>query len=290
MAERLVDELPVAAAPARARGLFRWIGGKRDLVDRVTPLIRDHLEDTRGRLVSLFYGSGAIERVVGGLQLGAEACPDLLHLFDDLKRFGAHMLHAALLEFDSWFPRSHEGYVAAVARTRLSAPMRSARFIWISSMCFNGIWRVNSRGQVNQPEDPSRLSSPSALPPLEAFVSFTQQIAITEFVVGWDTAWKRALQRDLLLADPPYMGKRGFREYTKDRFTDGAQRMLAMRLREHVEHGGGIIAFNSTVAEPLYRWATCELVKRRGRVSCKGDKRDDVDQMLITAGLRGGVE
>jgi len=44
-------------SPMPERGLFRWAGAKRHLVERVGPLIRAHREATGGRLISLFFGA-----------------------------------------------------------------------------------------------------------------------------------------------------------------------------------------------------------------------------------------
>jgi len=63
-------------------------------------------------------------------------------------------------------------------------------------------------------------------------------------------------------------------------------RLLASRLRELVKQRAcAVVAFNAPGAASLYHWATVEEVSRSGRISCKGDGREDVAEILITAGL-----
>lgn len=271
---------------ASERGLFRWPGGKGHLVERLAPLLRRHATHRGGLTVSLFYGSGAIERAAGCVRLAADASPELLGLYDDLQQLGPAAVYAALLQFDAQTERTKDGYNLARSRFGLPAPLRSGRFLWLSAMAFNGIWRVNARAVMNMPPDPARLASKTTLPPRDAFDAFAEQLRDTRFVNGWRTAWMERRRTDLLFADPPYMGKGAFRSYTKDGFDDGAQRMLAQCLREHVDQGGALIAFNGPVAARLYeKWAHVEVSMRPGTVSSKGDEREEVGELLITAGL-----
>lgn len=271
---------------AADRALFRWVGGKSYAVPSLAPLIRAHLELHGGQLVSLFYGSGAIERAVGGPQIGGEACPELLGLFEDLQLIGPDRVHEALLAFDKKLGRTRKAYDVARNTAHLSAPARSARFLWLSAMAFNGVWRVNSRGEMNMPPDPARLGSATALPPIDAVREFAEQIRLTRFVRGWSNALASAGPKDVVIADPPYMGKGAFRAYTAIGFPDVDQRYLAGKLREHVQKGGAFIAFNSPAAAHLYAWACVDEQERSGQISSDGDGREPVTEIVIAAGFR----
>lgn len=268
------------------RGLFRWAGAKRHLIERVAPMIRAHQAATGGRLVSLFHGSGAVERACGGAAIAADASPELLQLFADLQRFTPDELHTALLELDKRTPRTPEAYkeLGRVKAADLPPPVGSARFLWLSAMAFNGVWRVNGKGEMNMGVDRARLEREDVLPHIEAFQSFAAEIRCTSFVVGWERAARNSVPGDILFADPPY-GE--FDGYTADGFDSRDHRLLAGALKEAVELGRAVIAFNAPEAAPIYHWATCELVTRSGCVSSKASDRDPVSEIVITAGLRG---
>lgn len=267
------------------RGLFRWAGAKRHLIERVKPVVDAHRAETGGRLISGFFGSGAIERAVGGCAVAADASPELLGLYEDLQVWGPHVVSQAVRHFADETAHTKDGYNAARLRVELPAPLRSGRFIYLSSMAFNGIWRVNSQGVMNMPPDPKRLAGGlDALPPLSAFERFAEQIRGIVFVRGWERALARARPGDVGLFDPPY-GE--FDGYTAAGFESRDHRLLASALKEAVARGIAIIAFNAPEAAPIYHWAHVEEVTRSGCVSSKATARDPVSEIIITAGLRG---
>jgi DNA adenine methylase len=210
------------------RGLFRWPGSKRHLISRVWPLVGQHKLETRGRLISLFAGSLAIERACGGAAIAADASVELLHLYCDLQKFPPAEVHAALLQLDRDTPRTPEAYRDLGRRkpSEFTPPAGSARFLWLSAMAFNGVWRVNGAGQMNMGVDRARLAKPpeDVLPPLEAFRKFADEIRGTLFVIGWQAALGQARAGDVVFADPPY-GE--FDGYTAAGFSAKDHRLLA---------------------------------------------------------------
>jgi DNA adenine methylase len=282
----LQEEVDPPARPApKARGLFRWPGGKRHTIDRVKPLIQHHRGATGGRLISLFAGSLAIERACGGAAVAADLSPELLNLYDTLQRFGPETVHQALLDLNARTPRTKESAKAVGLAGMSGSPLLdAARFLWLSAMIFNGVWRVNRAGQMNMGLDPARLARADVLPPLEAFTSFAAEIARTKFVVGWEAALREAQPGDVLLVDPPYGD---FVGYTRHGFTTKDQRLLAGELHNACTYGCAVITFNAPGAESLYlHWAEVEELHRAGNVSSNAAGRDKVAELLITAGLR----
>lgn len=273
---------------AAERGLFRWAGAKRHLIDRVAPLIQAHRAATGGRLISGFGGSLAIERAAGGCAVAADASPELLQLYSDLQTYPPEVVHRAMLDLAVKFSFTPESYrelraVTPEARRPLTS---SARFLVLSTEAFNGIWRVNSRGEMNMPPDPARLAlGAEGLPPLSAFQRFAEEIRDIIFVCGYEKALALAKPGDIGLFDPPYGV---FDGYTADGFESRDHRLLASALREAFNAGVAVIGFNAPEAEGIYgHWAKCELVERPGSVSSDIEGRQKVPELVITAGLRG---
>lgn len=275
---------------ARARGLFRWAGSKKHLFDRIAPLIRAHKASTAGVLVSLFHGSGAIERRLGGAAVAADASPELLALFKELQERGPDAVASDLAGLDQSMPREPWAYKALGRRAYDDLPFAvpamvttAARFLWLSAMAFNGVWRVNGKGEMNMGVDPARLAKKDVLPGIDAFRAFATQIAGTDFVFGWEKALARALPGDVVFADPPY-GE--FRGYTAGGFSSRDHRLLASALKEAVARGIGVIGCNAPEAAGIYGWAKCEEVTRSGCVSSDKGGRAAVAELIIMAGLR----
>lgn len=257
------------------------------MVERVKPLTEAHRAASGGRLISPFHGSGAIERACGGAAVAADAAPELLQLFAALKT-DADEVHRQLVLLDAYLERTPESYKALGLANKdpfyAHLPVGAARFLWLSAMAFNGVWRVNGRGQMNMGVDRARLARKDVLPSVETCRAFAAEIKDTRFVVGWESALLEARPGDVALVDSPY-GE--FDGYTAAGFGSRDHRLLAGALKEAVARGVAVIAFNAPEAAPIYHWAHVEEVTRSGCVSSKATERDPVAEIIITAGLRG---
>jgi DNA adenine methylase len=255
----------------------------------MAPALRAQLVATGGRCVSLFYGSGALEQAAfaGATVLAAEANPDLVALHSQLARDPLR-LWRALLFLDSCARRKRDGEGAyrRIAAAALRSPLeRAARFLWLSSLSWNGMWRVNSLGTFNVPPDRARLGRPWPFPGLRVFERAALPVRGTTFVQDWRDALAAASPGDLVLADPPYAG--GFVEYTAARFADADQEELATALRSAAARGVLVAAFNSPSAARSYeppweRWP----ITRSGRVNARADRRGNVSEFVATLGWR----
>jgi DNA adenine methylase len=276
--------------PAR---LFRWPGSKWHLCQRLTPTLETHLAATGGRLLSLFLGTGALEQSVGALRLiAADANPDLRTVYSELIRDGGaetfHELvvldHAGALRTRAQFER-----VRAIDPRSLRNPARAARFLWLSGLTFNGIWRVNRGGVLNVPPDPRRLAHAWPFPVRSELTSVTYQLPYLSLFEDWRHVIQQARPGDLVLSDPPYLS--GFDAYTAARFSLAEHHALAESLHACSKRGVAVVAFNSIDAHPLYRgWSRVETVSRPGRMNCRASRRGPVGEMLATTGLHSTEE
>lgn len=259
------------------------------MVPTLAPALRAQLVAMGGRCVSLFYGSGALEQAAfaGASVLAAEANPDLVALHSQLARDPARVWRALLfLDSCSRRKRDGEGAYRRVAAASLSSPLeRAARFLWLSSLSWSGMWRVNSFGAFNVPPDRARLARPWPFPGLRVFERAALAVRGTTFVPDWRDALAAASPGDLILADPPYAG--GFVEYTAARFKDADQEELATALHSAAARGVLVAAFNSPSAAHWYeppweRWP----ITRSGRVNVRADRRGNVSEFVATLGWR----
>ena len=270
------------------RRLFRWTGSKKHLVGVLAPALRAQLAVTGGRCISLFYGSGALEQGAfpGEAVLAAEANPDLVALHSQLAIDPARVWRA-LVFLDECSRRlwNGEGAYRHVAAATPRTPLeRAARFLWLSSLCWNGLWRVNSSGFFNVPPDRARLSRRWPFPGLRVFQRVAAIVRGTAFVSDWRSALAQARPGDLILADPPYAG--GFVEYTAARFGEAEQEQLATALRFTSSSGGvAVAAFNSPSAAHWYGspWSLA-FVTRSGCINARGDGRGAVSEFIATLG------
>lgn len=272
---------------------FRWVGAKGHIAPRVVPLILERLAGG-GKLVSLFFGSGAIELAcarLGDRRVGADANPELRFFYESLRRETADDTWWALKDIDHVSGRAQatteDERVAAYYRVRSmdvgpqNISTRGARFLWLQQFCFNGLWRENASGRHNVPCARDRLARGLSVT-MEDLKRTRQALGSLRLFPDWTLAFERAEPGDVVMADPPYL--KTFEKYVGRGFGPQDQETLSKALKSASDRGISVIAFNSPDAKPLYSWAEIESIPRSGRISSKGSGRQAKEELLITAG------
>lgn len=283
---------PASAPPAGStpgsvpRPFIKWVGGKGQLlprlleqVERARPIRRYH---------EPFVGGGALFFAVSARSLGAgparltDVNPRLVATYqavrDDVQGVIEALQHHAR-------HHSREHYYATRRAPPSSATHLAAWFIYLNRTGFNGLYRVNRRGDFNVPMgsyvnpaicDPDRLRAASA-----ALAGVDIAHAPFESVLAEATAG------DFVYFDPPYVPvstTASFTSYTQDGFGPVDQERLvavAIALRER---GVRVLLSNSgsTVVERLYQGFDCQPVSARRAVNSRPDRRGPVVEYLIT--------
>lgn len=181
---------------------LKWAGGKRQLL----PTIRKYVPAKYLRYFEPFVGAGAVLFDLQPKQaLINDANEELINCYRIIKDHPDELIEHA---------RSHEltkqYYYRLRSRDRdpdfqtLSAVERASRVIFLNKTCYNGLFRVNSRGQFNVPF--GRYSDPTILHEdvIKAISRYFNQADI-EFSTGdFATALSGAARGDFAYLDPPY--------------------------------------------------------------------------------------
>jgi DNA adenine methylase len=166
-----------------------------------------------------------------------------------------------------------------------------ARMIFLNLYSFNGLWRTNKSGDYNVPCDPSRFAKVD----IEAVISNLRAVSpILQQRTGilcqdFATTLSGCGDGDIIYCDPPYIGT--FTGYSSGGFDEAKQLLLAYSIRMAVERGARVVISNSEAARPIYDHVLAKLpgyrvdvVQARRSVSCKGDGRGVVDEILVSVG------
>ena len=170
--------------------------------------------------------------------------------------------------------------------------------IFVNKTCYNGLWRMNSKGEFNTPEGnyfhPSNICQPSVLRRCQELLK-PCSIQVRD--------WKKGLEvskpGDLVYLDPPYMplkfGENTFTDYHTDGFDMDDQKELAIEAAKAAKRGVRVIASNHdargapNIAE-IYNDAAKEVgiskpiieqIKVSRTINCKGHGRVKVNEVLI---------
>ena len=238
---------------------LRWAGGKRKLLPTIIPLLPACFEPSTNRFFEPFVGGGALMLALGdpdgdvfvpGRKLVInDANPELIATYLAIRDDVEALIRAiGKLAKDT----SRTQYDKVKKSNPSSNVARGARFIFLNRTCFNGLWRVNGKGEFNVPYaklvDPF-ISDAAHLRAVSARLAGAQ-IRLGSYV----TAVNDAKAGDVVYFDPPYLPltpSASFSKYAKDDFGQTEQYALSGVIRSLTDRGVFVVCSNSDT--PLTR-------------------------------------
>jgi DNA adenine methylase len=169
---------------------------------------------------------------------------------------------------------------------------RAAELIFLNHTCFNGLFRVNSKGQFNVPF--GRYKKPRILDEntlLEASASLDN----TEIIKGDFTTCEQFIDANTFVyLDPPYRPLNltsKFTGYSKSGFNDDDQIRLAHFYKSLDKTGAKIMLSNSdpknenpddTFFDSLYSDYFIDRVSAKRAINSNGERRGGISELIIT--------
>lgn len=274
----------------QAGPFVKWAGGKSQLLGQFVPLFPARFN----RYIEPFVGGGAVffhlyhqGRIGDGVilnDLNEELmnCYEVIRdqvgqLVEELRRHEAH--------------KTDKGYFYEIRKwdrkpsfKERSPVERAARTIFLNRTCYNGLYRVNSRGQFNVPfgsyKNPTICDEDNLRAVSRALRGVELHSEDFERCVEW------AGPGDFLYLDPPYhplSETASFTSYTRGDFDEDDQRRLAEVFRQLDQNGCIVMLSNSYTSfiEKLYADYRQEVVNATRAISCKGDGRGSIPELVI---------
>lgn len=269
-----------AAPPTNAAPIVKWAGGKTRLLDELIARV----PSTFGRYFEPFAGGAALFfRLAPRCAVVADRNPDLISMYEAVSNHPEEVIKL-LRAMRAAHCKSHY-YATRDAwngTTMTHDISRAATFIYLNKTCFNGLWRVNQRGEFNVPMgryvDPP-ICNPDAIRAASKALSRAQLRCLDYAESIADVA-----PGDFVYLDPPYDGT--FTDYTAGGFDDISQARLAANVHALVKLGCKVMVSNSDtpLIRRLYDGMRIDVVKCARAINSKADKRGAVDEVIITAG------
>lgn len=268
---------------AVVRPVIKWAGGKSGLLAKYAPHFPQ--PGSYRRYFEPFIGSAAVFFYLNPAQsVLSDSNAELIDVYrairdcpDDLIAALGHHHH----------DRDYYYVVRAQKPVDLSLPERAARFIFLNKTGYNGLYRVNSRGEFNVPFGKHRNPKICDERNIRAAHVALQSAALR--VVPFEQAVQDAEEGDLIYFDPPYAplsATSNFTSYTSDGFGADDQRKLAGVF--HTLHERGCLLMLSNSSAPLiydlysgYGYHLHEIAARRA-INSKANGRGEITELLIT--------
>ena len=268
--------------------IIKWCGGKQQLLDK----IKEMLPTTYNRYYEPFIGGGAVLLdLCPDIAIVNDINPELINLYlqvrnnvEDVIRFLTDVDAGHVLAEDA---KEYYYSVREVFNENLGigTPEQAARFVYLNKHCFNGLYRVNSKGKFNVPFN-GRLAGAS-FDPDHLREASTKLWSVDIRCGDYVDAVKDAKEFDLVYFDPPYDYERedGFVDYSNTGWTREDTTKLKLLCDQLVDNVCYVMLSNNstTFIRELFnddRYLIEEIPVRRA-INCKGTGRGPVPEVII---------
>lgn len=236
---------------------LRWAGGKRRLVALIANSFPTKIDYSSAHYYEPFLGGGALAFYIGhkespfyipGSRIHlSDTNPDLISAYQVLRDDPLTLMkHLAKLGKQT----DREAFEKARASRPTSKIEIAARFIYLNKTCFNGLWRVNSKGEFNVPW--GKLQNPrifdESIFKANSIRLRGAKIAKRDFL----SQLKLAQKGDLVYLDPPYIplsSSSSFSKYSKLDFNISNHEQLANCIESLTKRGVFVVLSNSDTSE-----------------------------------------
>lgn len=265
------------------RPFLKWAGGKRQLLPellRRVPPFKRYFEP--------FVGGGALFfRLAPPCATLSDVNGELINAYqvirDDVE--GVIKELSSIEHNEDFFYECRDADRTPAFAT-WSPVKRAARLIYLNKTCFNGLYRVNSKGFFNVPFGDIRTPNYLDVENLRRCSATLQgqTIAVAPFGAVLD----QAERGDFIYFDPPYApltATANFTAYAKDGFRGEDQEALRDLCRKLDEKGVSWMLSNSSapLILDLYKEYEIEFVEAARHINSKVGGRGKVKEVIITS-------
>lgn len=265
--------------------VVKWAGGKRQLLDEITPLLPKRITS----YCEPFLGGGAVlysiqpsKAIVNDLNGDLIAVYEIIRddveaLIESLKRHeNTSEYFYTIRDLD----RNREIYQA------MSKIDRASRLIYLNKTCYNGLFRVNSSGEFNSPfghyKNPNIVNGPV----LRAVSKYFRASNITFYSEDFAETLSRVGRGGFVYLDPPYdpvSDTASFTGYNKGGFDRNEQIRLKQCCDELTRRGVKFMLSNSATEfiKELYGDYEITIVKANRAINADATKRGAIEEVLI---------
>ena len=271
-----------------AQPFLKWAGGKAQLLSQFEQFFPTPIT----RYVEPFLGGGAVffrlkARFPGMRARLRDNNPELVNCYAVVRDRPIELM-TALDEHLARFRSEREIYYYLVrSRHHLTEPVeRAARMIFLNKTCYNGLWRVNARGEFNVPVG-SYKADKVTLYDRANLLAASRELKETDLAVeDFRDTLRQASGGTFVYVDPPYhpiSATSNFTSYTREEFGKAEQQELAAVFAEAARRGALLMQSNSDTPfiRQLYHGFRAETVKARRAVNSNGARRGLISEALI---------
>ena len=259
----------------QAKPIMKWAGGKTQMLSDIMPKIPKKY----GKYIEPFIGGGALFFALNpDKAIIADRNPELINMYQQV----ADNVETVISYLKKYKNTKEDFYeVRSLDWLKLKKEEAAARMIYLNKTCFNGLYRVNKKGQFNVPFGKYKAPNFCDEEVLYAASDVLKKATI-ECGDYLSVLKKYAEPGDFIFLDPPYLPiseYSDFKRYTKEQFYEEDHIELAKEVKRLQELGCYVILSNSNhpLVHELYADYKIEVIQTKRYISCNGSKRKGED-------------
>ncbi len=269
----------------KATPFVKWVGGKRQLIKQLEFLFpkefNNYFEPFIGWWAVFFnvqkeksFLSDINEELINTYKVIKKSPRKLIEFLETLE-----FTQACYTEIRAW-DREMGGL------KNHTEIQRAGRFIYLNRTCFNGLHRVNSRGEFNVPmgayKNPDFVQKKNILNASKLLKQTKAEIKLQSF----EKVLNKAQKGDFVYFDPPYdtlTDTANFTSYNQSEFGHDMQRRLAEVFRELDARGCKVMLsnHNTPFIREIFKGFRFEIVKARRNVNSNAGGRGEVEEIVV---------
>ncbi len=268
---------------------MKWAGGKRQLI----PILNENLPRTFGTYFEPFLGGGALffhmltERHGQKCSI-SDLNSDLVLSYTTI-RDRVEALITSLKNHEKIYQKDSKSYYYSVRESNPRSQIeKTSRLLFLNRTCFNGLYRVNSKGKFNVPlgkyANPNIVNEDNLRSVSHILASSKVSIKCRDF----EAVLRDAKKGDLVYFDPPYQPvseTANFTNYTNKDFTYDDLSRLAELCKNLDSKGCKVLLSNSNSKEvadmfSIKPWKASQIRANRS-INSNSKKRTGHFELLI---------
>lgn len=258
---------------------LKWAGGKRWFVANHSYFF----PDSYGTYLEPFLGSGAVFFYMRPTRaVLADTNPELIDTYlairEDWRSVWKRLRHHQNLHSEAYY------YKIRASRPR-SLAAKAARFVYLNRTCFNGLHRVNRKGEFNVPKG----TKETVVFPDDDFSAVADALQNCQLLAAdFEAVLDAAESGDFVYVDPPYTARHNnnnFVRYNESIFGWNDQLRLAKAMYRAKKRGALVIMSNANARciRALYgQFGTMQELSRCSVLAADSSKRRRTTELIVT--------
>ncbi|MHA1413836.1 MAG: DNA adenine methylase [Promethearchaeota archaeon] len=263
---------------------LKWAGGKRQLISQMDPFFPIKFN----KYIEPFVGGGAIFfYLLPKRAILMDINQELINVYNVIKNNIKELINSLkkhINEQEYYYKIRNLDRDPSIYES-LTNVEKASRTIYLNRCCYNGLYRVNSKGQFNVPF--GRYKNPQFCDE-KNLIAVHKALKNVEIVnASFEKCLDFAEKDDFIYFDPPYVpisSSSNFTSYTKDNFGREDQIKLLDVFKALDERGCKVMLSNSynDFILDLYKGYKINILQAKRAINSDAKKRGEIRELLIT--------